>query len=412
MSSSAVQGVLRRLEHFIPTSAILKALVPQTLKGLFWVLILVNIRAFPLSWHFRVFRPVFALRLRYLWMRVKLRLSLKPSKVRKLEMDNWYGSLAPVGADPFDMTITYNAWAGPEDCDFNLHLSNSCYPKILDSARFKAALAMFPSLFPCGGWIALAGTHHSFIREIPMFAKYELRMNVGSWDNKWVYIVVRFVTHPKNKGKGRKSQGQTPPAETNGSVPTSLPSVPPFHTPATPISIPATPANPVVPDANRADSSSTVNETVRQLAKAQMATEEPDGATLHCVAVSQIVFKHGRITIPPAIVLAMNGFCGPISEGGAPSYADVAKEDASKPAQPQRYSPANPPPYWAQVSELTKLSNQKALREFLRGGWKTVPEGERWWETALDGEIEKRRRERFDVLNSVRIGIDGARHLR
>jgi hypothetical protein len=32
-----------------------------------------------------------------------------------------------------------------------------------------------------------SATNHNFIREIPIFAKYEIRMTVGSWDEKWVH---------------------------------------------------------------------------------------------------------------------------------------------------------------------------------------------------------------------------------
>ncbi|KZT21883.1 hypothetical protein NEOLEDRAFT_1164429 [Neolentinus lepideus HHB14362 ss-1] len=387
--------VLRKVEHLVPTTAWLRALIPTTLKGIFWILILLNIRSFPLSWHFRVFTPVISLRLRYLLM--KLKLCLKSKKVKTEEMDRWYASIAPLGEDPFRITTTYSSWAGPDDCDFNLHLSNSCYPKILDAARFQAALAMFPNLFPCGSWIALAGTHHHFIREIPIFSSYEVRMNLGSWDHKWIYIITRFVTHPKNKDKSKAKKA----IENGTSVTSHL--GPTIHTPATPLSNsePATPANPVNPDPSTADSSSTVNETVKQLKQAQILKDEPDGATLHCVVVNQVCVKHGRITIPPAIAIGTNGMCGPVPSKHA--LGEAKKEE--------RFSHANPPPYWPVVSELTKLSNQKAMREFLRGGWREVPEGERWWEEALGGDIERRRKERLEVLNLIRQGIDGAREL-
>lgn len=62
---------------------------------------------------------------------------------------------------------------------------------------------MCPTLYRAGGWTPLAGksglstapgvanhaslaTHFRFIREIPMFAKYEMRVGVAAWDEKWV----------------------------------------------------------------------------------------------------------------------------------------------------------------------------------------------------------------------------------
>jgi hypothetical protein len=36
-------------------------------------------------------------------------------------------------------------------------MSNSSYAMALDSARFRLALATFPNIFRCGGWVPLAG---------------------------------------------------------------------------------------------------------------------------------------------------------------------------------------------------------------------------------------------------------------
>jgi len=80
-----------------------------------------------------------------------------------------------------------------------------------------------------GGWTALGGTHFSFYREIPMFANYEIRTNVASWDEKWVSVlndhsysltlvpvltppIPKALYHPSlressEKGKGSSDQG-------------------------------------------------------------------------------------------------------------------------------------------------------------------------------------------------------------
>lgn len=50
----------------------------------------------------------------------------------------------------------------------------------------KTALAYYPSFFRVGGWIALGATHYHFLREIPVLQNYEVRLRVGSWDQKWV----------------------------------------------------------------------------------------------------------------------------------------------------------------------------------------------------------------------------------
>jgi hypothetical protein len=111
-------------------------------------------------------------------------------------------------------------------------------------------LYIFPSFVLAGGRVALAGTscvavlpqptllinlsragtHFQFLREIPMFARYEVRSQIVGWDHKWVrftlspasipahllffitqlYIVHRFVSHHKHASR------RSAPAITNG----------------------------------------------------------------------------------------------------------------------------------------------------------------------------------------------------
>ena len=93
----------------------------------------------------RVFRPVFALRFRYYWLR--LRILFKSSQVKELAVRNWFEELLPVGLNPFDAMTAYKTWTseylpslraygvlsvliGIDDSDFNGHLSNSSYAKV------------------------------------------------------------------------------------------------------------------------------------------------------------------------------------------------------------------------------------------------------------------------------------------
>ena len=127
----------------------------------------------------RVFRPVLYTRFR--WWTLTL-----SSKKRK---DQWLDSISPIGKSPFELSSVYNTWAGPDESDYNMHLSNSSYAKINDMVRLKFALASFATLFRDRGWMALGATYYSFLREIPIGTKYEVRMYLGSWDNKWVRIL-------------------------------------------------------------------------------------------------------------------------------------------------------------------------------------------------------------------------------
>jgi len=122
---------------------------------------------------------------------------------------------------------------------------------------------------------------------------------------------------------------------------------------------------------------------------ARLRSEELDGATLNCVAISETCFKIGRITVPPSIALVMNGM-SQLSTGTP-------------------YSHENPPPYWHKVKELT--SDPKAIRAFLSGGWREVPPAERWWEHALTGPIEQTRKANLDLLDGLRRSMEGAKAL-
>jgi hypothetical protein len=122
--------------------------------------------------------------------------------------------------------------------------------------------------------------------------------------------------------------------------------------------------------------------TAAAAAAAAAVAPEPDGATLHCVSVNVVVFKHGRITVPPALVLAGEGL------GATPAQGTEARARAL-------------------------ALGLNGMRELYVGGWRTVPEGgdERWWDVAikgLDGRVERRVRK----VKGVREGLEGALQVR
>ncbi|KZT05050.1 uncharacterized protein LAESUDRAFT_727305 [Laetiporus sulphureus 93-53] len=407
---------IRSLSDTIFTSRV-TAIGVRLLKYVLVAIILANARSWPFMWHIRVFHPVTMIRLRFQLLRLSL--IFKPRKVRQEIKANWLHDLSPVGKHPLELTDSYKTWASLDDCDFNLHLSNSCYAKIMDAARFQAALKCFPTFFRAGGWMALAGTHYNFLREIPMLSPYEVRVTMGAWDQKWVYIIVRYVSHPKKKAKTAASKGEaeqskatpSPPSTDTKSLPTppennilaGFAPYPILHTPSVPEASDSratteaapTPANPVGVPTKEDGSQGQADALSAALKKQMQHHTEPDGATLHCIAVSTLCFKIGRITVPPALALASEGFCSPDLEG-----------------EPKTYSLESPPPFWKHVEELRGPGlSLGRLRRFLTGGWREVPEGERWWEEALKGEVERRRVAALEVLGSLRTAMDGAQKL-
>lgn len=168
-----------------------------------------------------------------------------------------------------------------------------------------------------------------------------------------------------------------------------------LKTPAEDLVTPATPC-----DASEVDTNLQAEQTakaMKALAAAQSQTNEPDGAVLHCVAISYICFKHGRITVPPGVILPCEGFSNlPSTPSDAP------------------FSPTNPPAHWkkAQALRVAPSGSMSAFAKFLKGGWRDVPESERWWEDALAGPVEEQRKANLQIFDHIRKGMEATRSIR
>lgn len=103
--------------------------------------------------------------------------------------------------------------------------------------------------------------------------------------------------------------------------------------------------------------------------------EEGPDEILHCVAMNEMCIKIGRITVPPALVFATAGCASP----------DKVR--------------------WDDITRMRSGSG-KEMRELLKGGWRNVPEGQRWWDDAL-AEFEGERVRRLTVLRAMREGVEG-----
>ncbi|KAG5637152.1 hypothetical protein H0H81_005596 [Sphagnurus paluster] len=234
----------------------------------------------------------------------------------------------------------------------------------MDAARFKAALAMFPMFFVAGGWIPLAATEQ-------------------------FYIVAKFVTKPK---KGRKKGTPTTSTSTT-TVNTSAPVTP----------IPGT-----TPPSDKTPQDT--SEALKAAAASLAGGPEPDGAILHTVVVSQCCFKIGRITVPPGIVFAVNGFSASPPSSVSPSQPSAQTAPEISPAP--RYSRTNPPPHWPRAKAVMshpRGGSPRALAALFAGGWRNVPQAERWWDTAMGGSVEERRVKALEQINALGVGMAGAR---
>lgn len=115
---------------------------------------------------------------------------------------------------------------------------------------------------------------------------------------------------------------------------------------------------------------------------------------LNTVVISQVCFKIGRVTVPPELVLAINGFT----------------------SRHTLCSRARPHPEWLEVKKIMSRpygGHPRKLKQFLIGGWKDIPLTERWWETEgmLGGRIEEQRQRNLGIVERLRTGLESARTL-
>lgn len=347
-------------------------------KYLAYFMFLVNIKSAPFAWHLRICRILVSYQIRksLLQMNLLYRYPLCP-QIRRDKFNDWFDSnISPVGLDPFRSIVAYSSRATFDDCDLNCHLSNSCYGKVFDHARIKAAIKFFPNFFCVGGWFPLGATHYHFMREIPIFARYEVRVSILTWDSKWAFMVGRFVTKRKSRS-GSRVKGAY--AEIPGweALKINSKELSPEDKSALAKSIAAGYTSPI--------------EALKLLAASGRFEDQDDDAIIHCIALSQVCFKIGRVTIPPALVFASDGMTTATSLPPSPSHVRSSLA-------------TNVPPHWDHVRKLRL--DKEGFVKLLTGGWRGIPEGERWWEDAFRGEGEARRLANLQVLEIIRKGMD------
>jgi len=162
------------------------------------------------------------------------------------------------------------------EIDFNLHKTNSSYFSDIDIARTHLVCTLFSTGIEHmrGGTSAITGAKRpifglalgavscSFKRELKPYESYELWTRVLSWDEKWIYIVTHFVRKGAVMPKKYTLYPQQNSAEQD--------------------------------NIKRRDSASSID---------SMDGNEAVVAT----ALSKCVFKQGRRTVSPALMLKQSG---------------------------------------------------------------------------------------------------------
>lgn len=200
------------------------------------------------------------------------------------------------------------------DCDFNMHKSNSTYFADFDVARLNLLIRLVGAGMiktkvqtdkgeKIGVSIMLGGVSCNFRREIKPHESFEMWSRVLCWDRKWIYVVTHFVKkgtvkptsytlQPWKKIKARKSQ-------------------------------------------NRAALGS--NGHAINGASAKVTTHPAIFAT----GIAKYVFKQGRLTVNPELVLQSSGLLPPkpreneVSPATARTPAEGINADAAPTSDPQ-----------------------------------------------------------------------------
>ncbi|KAL2158241.1 hypothetical protein VTH06DRAFT_4561 [Thermothelomyces fergusii] len=180
------------------------------------------------------------------------------------------------------------------ETDYNIHKSNSTYFADLDVSRSHLVTHLLQPGMPIIGnnakhqrvrdkegrlvegtfGIGLGAVFCSFRREIGPLQGYEMWSRILSWDRKWLYIVTHFVV----KGKVR-------PAAWDGR-----------------------PAGPTRPRVVRADGNGNGNGNGNGSSSGSGGDEPADFSKyVFATAISKYVFKLGRFTVHPALVIDAAG---------------------------------------------------------------------------------------------------------
>ena len=163
--------------------------MPQTVKIICLLLILINSPSSPFLWHWRVWKYP---------LRAYFDLYTKGSKKY---LDDFLKRSKKHGGVYTKTKLRRIAWF--DDCDYNLHLSNSyviCHPprelrltvpvhrayaKNGDAARMDWAIDTLAPSFTTGVHMALGASHYVFIKEIPLGSEYLMETRCGGWGDKW-----------------------------------------------------------------------------------------------------------------------------------------------------------------------------------------------------------------------------------
>lgn len=231
------------------------------------LLVAANFKNFPLVYHLRILNGV--------------RFVLKSQRPPE-----------PIGPEQLFKPLITSSRATLMETDVFGHKSNSTYFSDIDVARTHFITTLFSQAIEklrgsttmnglsgkksSGFTVPLGGVSCSFRRELKPYEKYDMWTRILSWDEKWVYLVTHFV----------KAGAKVEPQEYSLYPPQN--------------SITASSSK-----TSRQSSIASLN-SPRGSISGQASADIPSSA-IAASAMSKIVFKNGRITIAPEVMLEAAG---------------------------------------------------------------------------------------------------------
>lgn len=107
----------------------------------------------------------------------------------------------PATQTTFDTSVTqHRVW--PHLIDYNLHMNNAKYLTVLEATRWGLFrdLAWFKKMMSAKLNIVIGSMEITFIRELPLLAKYDVHTRIMTWDEKYLYFEQKIFVKGKLHG--------------------------------------------------------------------------------------------------------------------------------------------------------------------------------------------------------------------
>ncbi|KAI1802899.1 hypothetical protein F4811DRAFT_572536 [Daldinia bambusicola] len=239
--------------------------------------VVLNIKNMPFMWHLRLVNAF-----RFILRTQRPAVPLKPAHI-------------------FQPIIT-SSTAQLMEIDFNMHKSNSSYFSDVDIARTHLVCTLFAkgieqmrggtaaytgSKKPVFG-LALGAVSCNFKRELRPYEEYEMWSKILTWDEKWIYIVTHFVRKDAATPKNYSLYPEQSPSHSRRNSTTTTSEEDLLRR----SSVESVSSN---NNSNKSDTSNEGN-----------SNNKPE-KHIFATALSKCVFKSGRKTVSPELMLQMSG---------------------------------------------------------------------------------------------------------